>query len=245
MSFSEVKGALKKNRLLNSAVFFDSIASTNQYLKDNDFSSGTIAVAGEQTAGRGKHGAPWISKKGGLWFSYVINKKIKKPYMFTILSCVAVADALCELKIKPVIKWPNDIIAGGGKVAGILIENDAYNSRLITGIGVNVNNPVPAGDGIHAQSVSKILGKKTGAETLLVSIIKRIDSYIHTLPGSGKKIIASWIKYQGPIEGTMIRLRRGGKKELLEVVKTLKSGDIRVRNAYGRERILSGEVFFK
>jgi BirA family biotin operon repressor/biotin-[acetyl-CoA-carboxylase] ligase len=244
MNLSRVKAVLKKNRILRSAVSFGSINSTNQYLKENDFSSGTIAVSGTQTHGRGKHGAAWDSAPGGLWFSYVINGKIKDPYIFVILSSVAVCEALLELGINPVIKWPNDILAGGKKICGMLIENDPYNSKLVTGIGINVNNRVPAGAGVNAVSLKELLGKKHDIEGLFISVIKRIDSYINALPGKKKKLIASWIKFQGAIEGKQIMVNKGGKKNAFRVVKTMNNGSLKVKDSSGKQRLLSGEIFF-
>jgi BirA family biotin operon repressor/biotin-[acetyl-CoA-carboxylase] ligase len=245
MNFSAVKTALKKNKILNSAVFFDSIGSTSQYLKDNDFATGTVVAAAKQTAGRGKHGAGWVSGEGGLWFSYVINKKIQKPYIFVILSSVAVAQALKEAGIEPVIKWPNDIMAREKKISGMLIENDAYNSKLVTGIGINVNNDTPEGHGINAVSMKDLAGEKVDAGALLISIVKKIDSYISRLPAVKKKLIASWVKYQGHIGGTVISLNRGNKKMSFEVIRTLNSGELKVKDGRGKTRLLSGEVFFK
>lgn len=244
MNFSRVKAGLKKNRILRSAVSFVSINSTNQYLKENDFSSGTIAVAGAQTHGRGKHGAAWDSGPGGLWFSYVINRKVKDPYIFIILSSVAVCEALLELGIKPVIKWPNDILVGGKKICGMLIENDPYNSKLVTGTGINVNNRVTGDAEINAVGLKELLGKKADIEGLFISVIKRIDSYIGSLPGKKKKLIASWVKFQGTIEGKQIMVNKGGKKEVFRVIRTMNNGSLKVKDASGKQRLLSGEVFF-
>lgn len=227
-----------KNKILKNIILFESISSTNSYLMKTPLPSGTVACAREQKEGTGKHGARWISAKGGLWFSFLIRKKIKMPYMYVVLSSVAVADTLKSYGIKPVIKWPNDILISGKKICGILIENDYYGGKIVTGIGVNINNRVPGG--INAVSLSRILGAKADIDRFFASLIRRIDKNLAGLKGNRARLIATWIKYQSDIEGRRIKLMSGGRCKTYTALKATKKGTILTEE--GRE--LKGEVFF-
>jgi len=229
--------AIQKNRLLNKLICLDSVDSTNKYLSRNNCASGTVVVSAIQTGGMGKHGADWSSPKGGLWFSYIIRRKIKRPYDFVILSSVAVCEAMEALGLKPEIKWPNDILLGGRKVSGILIENDHYNGRIITGIGINVNNRVPAG--IKAVSMASALGRKADIGAFFLFVLKKMDRYMCRLKILRPEIIRKWIYRQKNLEGRAVSV--AGKK--YTVIKAGRDG-LLVSDEKGREKNIRGEVFF-
>lgn len=235
---------LKSNKVLNSLITFDTLDSTNQFLKSNNFAAGTVVRAAVQTAGRGKHGAKWSSGSGGLWFSFVINKKVKRPYDYVILSSVAVCEALRAIKVNAIVKWPNDILVEGRKICGMLIENDYFSGRLITGIGINVNNTVPKDAAAKAVSLRAIKGRKVDLEKFFPDILSRIDRYLSAIPANKKQMIAKWVKLQGNIKGKEIKLQKKGKTEILVVVNVLRSGAVKVNDSKGRTRVLKGEVFF-
>ena len=235
----QFSGIGKKQNLKNIILFDWHIGSTNSYLMKIRL-SGTVAAARVQKEGKGKHGARWISAEGGLWFSFLIRKKIKIPYMYVVLSSVAVADTLKSYGVKPVIKWPNDVLVSGKKICGILIENNHYESKIVTGIGVNINNDVPSGGGINAVSLSRLLGAKTDIDKFFISLIRRIDKNLAGLKDNRARLIASWIKYQGDISGRKIKLMSGGRQKTYTALKATKKGTVLTEE--GRE--LKGEVFF-
>ncbi len=121
---------------------FESIPSTNDFLKDNHgrLSDFTIAWAAFQSKGKGSHGRGWDSKAGdGLLFSILIKDKrvIAQPGL-PLVAGALVGSYLESLGFAPKIKWPNDIYLGAKKVCGILCEGqpDEY---VVIGIGINVN----------------------------------------------------------------------------------------------------------
>lgn len=238
----EIQKQIKNNKILNKLVYFDSIDSTNKFLKENDFASGTVVIAAEQKAGRGKHGAAWSSQKGGLWFSYIINRKIRKPYDYVVLSSVAAARALGKTGIKAEIKWPNDILVKGKKIAGILLENDYYSGRLITGLGMNINNKTPAE--LNAVSVGRILRRPADINTIAVDLIAGIDKYIWGLKAKRRVLYRGWTALQKNLEGSEIKLVRRGKAGKVTVLK-VSEGSIKVQDKNGKVFTVSGEVFFK
>lgn len=105
---------------------------------------GTCLVAGEQTAGRGRHGREWVSEPGaGLWSSTIV-RSCDQPARLPLLAALAVVDIARELGgMSWGIKWPNDVLnSHGRKVAGILVEVvGAPDGAAVVGIGLNVERP--------------------------------------------------------------------------------------------------------
>ena len=102
---------------------------------------GTCVVAGEQTAGRGRHGRTWVSQPGaGLWSSTIV-RAIRTPTRLPLIAALAVIDVGLDLGgLSWSIKWPNDVLSGTGrKVAGILVE--AVSDAVVVGIGINIETP--------------------------------------------------------------------------------------------------------
>lgn len=185
---------IKKNKILNKIIFFKKIDSTNDFLKSNNFPSGTIVISEMQTAGKGRYGKKWFSPQGGLWFSCVINKKSKRPYFYVILSSLAIIDTLKDYDIKAKIKWPNDILINCKKVSGILVENDYYKGKIIIGIGINVNNKIPVNTDIEATSLKIAKRQKISIQKFFLKLIKRLDFYILNLKNKKNLILKRWIK---------------------------------------------------
>jgi BirA family biotin operon repressor/biotin-[acetyl-CoA-carboxylase] ligase len=114
--------------------------------------SGSGFLAIEQTAGRGRQGRQWSSQKGGMYLSVLLRPTVKKKYWFALSFAASLAaldtvrDQLArhfENQHMPQIglKWPNDVIMSGGKIAGVLLE--AEGQTLIVGSGINIG-PVEA-----------------------------------------------------------------------------------------------------
>lgn len=128
---------------------FDSVESTQTIahrLAEEGAEEGTLVVAEQQTAGRGRMGRSWHSPKGkGVWMSLVLRPRI--PVHFTPQLTLLVAVALCRTirKMEPLavaIKWPNDLLIEGKKISGILLESSAEDERLkhvVAGIGISAN----------------------------------------------------------------------------------------------------------
>lgn len=128
------------------------VSSTNDYLKEL-FRSGetgtVVAIAEEQTGGRGTRNRSFVSKKGGVYLSILVNaQNIGVDHtLITPMTAVAVSDTIEKISnISTDIKWVNDIYISGKKVSGILCEslflNDGDGPFIIVGIGVNLFKPV-------------------------------------------------------------------------------------------------------
>src|SRR5258708_6554233 len=124
---------------------FDSLDSTNtEAAKQAKLGAdeGLCIVAGQQTAGRGRHGRTWVSERdSGLYFSIVLRPKLELRFLplITLMTGIAVYDALKEFGIMPDIKWVNDILVGDKKISGILAETVETTTGLAVVVGIGVN----------------------------------------------------------------------------------------------------------
>ncbi len=126
---------------------FRTIPSTNTFLMElpsNQTVDGMICTADIQTAGSGRGDRVWISPFGGLYFSVLLKPlvPIKHWHLLSFVMAVAGAKAIKKAypDIEPSLKWPNDILVQGHKVAGVLVQsNSGEEPRLVAGIGINVN----------------------------------------------------------------------------------------------------------
>ncbi|MEK5027355.1 biotin--[acetyl-CoA-carboxylase] ligase [Paenibacillus sp. FSL M7-1046] len=127
----------------------ETVVSTQEEAKrlaENGAPEGTAIIAEEQTGGRGRMGRKWHSPRGkGIWMSVVLrpNLPLSLTPQLTLLAGVAVCRAIREISgVQAGIKWPNDLLAGGRKICGILLESSLREGGLhycIAGIGIAVN----------------------------------------------------------------------------------------------------------
>jgi len=143
-------------------IYKETLDSTNNYaailLAGGELAHGTVIMAGEQTAGRGQRGSTWTAEPyKNLIFTCFLqydNLSVEKQEAITQAVSLALVQLLEDKGVKAAIKWPNDLIAGGKKIAGILIENQLERDRIknsIIGIGLNVNQR--NFEGFHATSL--------------------------------------------------------------------------------------------
>jgi len=147
---------------------------------------GAVLVTEEQTAGRGRLGRSWSSVPGGsLTFSVLLRPVAVRPDRrgwLPLLAGLAVVAAVRSAGVDAVLKWPNDVLAGGGKLAGILAEQSPDGAAVVLGIGLNVAalaDPVPPSAG--GLSPASLLGAlPTGAvvsrEALLLDLLGQLEA---------------------------------------------------------------------
>ena len=180
LSPSEIEATLRTARLGRPIVFEREVDSTNRLARDLAIAGaveGTIVVAESQTAGRGRKGRSWFSPPGvGIYLSLVLRPRFQpaEAPKTTLLAGVAMAETLLPVVANRVtIKWPNDVLAGGKKVAGILVEAaadiDAI-AYMIVGVGLNVNTP-PGGFPEELQDRATSLAAEIGSPVSRADII--------------------------------------------------------------------------
>lgn len=169
-----------------SVRFYQSTPSTMddaaQWARDGA-EEGAVVVAETQTASRGRQGRRWVSDAGNLYFSVLFRPDAAALPLLSPLAGVAVARAVRRVAgLYPTIKWPNDIIIDGRKVAGILAESALSGSRIdyaIVGVGVNIALDVSADPEIAGTAAS--LNQLAGAEVDRAELLRRILQYMDAL----------------------------------------------------------------
>lgn len=169
-----------------SVRFYQSTPSTMddaaQWARDG-VEEGAVVVAETQTASRGRQGRRWVSDAGNLYFSVLFRPDAAALPLLSPLAGVAVARAVRRVAgLYPTIKWPNDIIIDGRKVAGILAESALSGSRIdyaIVGVGVNIALEVSADPEIAGTAAS--LNQLAGAEVDRAELLRRILQYMDAL----------------------------------------------------------------
>lgn len=155
--------------------------STNTDLLTRGGPEGQVLAADEQTAGRGRMGRSWVSPPGtALTFSVLLRPAAIPPGRrgwLPLLAGVAVATAVRAVADVPAtLKWPNDVLVGDGKLAGILAEQAG--EAVVLGIGLNVASPrdaLPAGPGGLRATSLLAEGADVARETLLIEVLRQLE----------------------------------------------------------------------
>jgi BirA family transcriptional regulator, biotin operon repressor / biotin---[acetyl-CoA-carboxylase] ligase len=235
---------------------FQATTSTNdvvEKLARDGVKEGVVVFAESQTRGRGRLGRKWMSPpKGGLWFSILLRPDLRpqEATRLTIASATALRRAIeMQTGLKPAIKWPNDLLLGGRKVAGILTELSAeldHIKYVVLGIGVDVN--LSAGDlppelRKMATSLKTELGKAILRPELAVTILRELDrDYARAVSGQFTDLADEWEEH-GTTLGHQVVIRMGERQVRGRAESLGEDGELLVRTVHGRlERIVGGDV---
>lgn len=179
----------------------EAVASTNDEARRRareGAPDGTVVVAERQEAGHGQHGRVWHSPPGGLYLS-VILRGLQDPRLLTLALGNAVADVLEVAGAEPRLKWVNDVLVDGRKVAGVLVEGESTGDRidfLVAGIGINVNGtatdfPAPLRD--QAATLEDVLGAQSCIPDLEAVLLDSLQEWVEKVrAGRSDEVVAAW-----------------------------------------------------
>ena len=235
---------------------FEKTTSTNDVIEKlarDGVREGAVVFAESQTKGRGRLGRVWLSPaRKGLWFSILLRPELRPQAatQLTIASATALRRAIQAVtRLSPEIKWPNDLLIGGKKVAGILTEMSAEVDRvrhIILGIGVDVNlapNEFPAELRKIATSLRIEAGEEISRSELATAILRELDvDYARIGAGKFSQVADEWeagcatIGKNVSVQTGVQRIR--GRAEALD-----DDGALLVRTEHGHlERVIGGDV---
>jgi BirA family biotin operon repressor/biotin-[acetyl-CoA-carboxylase] ligase len=215
---AEIQMDLATCRFGRSVHYFNRVTSTQdeaRHLAESGVEEGALVVAEAQTAGRGRRGRQWLSpEKTGIYLSLILKPELE-PFniaQIPIVAGIAVCEGISEItNLKPRIKWPNDVLLQGKKVAGILVEMSAEPERihyLILGIGINVNTPSATFTGDLQQpaiSLSEVAGGSVNRRRLLQALLAHFEVLYEEFKAAGfvafrerlrrwDQTVESWVK---------------------------------------------------
>jgi BirA family biotin operon repressor/biotin-[acetyl-CoA-carboxylase] ligase len=211
-----------------------------------------VVVAEEQTAGRGRLGRTWYSEKSsGIYVSVILRPPFSPTAapILTLMAGVATQNALSAATGLSVdIRWPNDLLVNGKKVAGILTEMNAELGRLhavVLGIGINVNHSeMPAELKQTATSLRIESQRPWSRVQIIIALLKELERYYLLLLEKGNSAIAErWAAASTYANGKRIRILTTEAESLATTAGLDPSGALRVRYDDEREEVLvAGEV---
>ena len=182
---------------------FDQVPSTNTLAMEMaQAEEGTVLLALQQTAGRGRYGRVWQSRAGTSMLASVILQpppSLRRPAVLTAWAAVAVGDAILRLTgLQARIKWPNDLLIRGKKVCGILIEqgHTGGSTRTVVGIGLNLNQSAADFEAAtlpDAASLASLSGRTVELRPAVEAVLRALDSeYTRLQNGEQVAVEADW-----------------------------------------------------
>jgi BirA family biotin operon repressor/biotin-[acetyl-CoA-carboxylase] ligase len=191
---------LDGHRIGRLVLVYDRVDSTNALglaLAQDETADGLVLLAREQTAGRGQYGRSWQAPAGSsVLLSAVIfpPPALRRPALLTAWATVSVCEAVREAAgLEASIKWPNDVLLGGRKVCGILIEQ---RGGAVAGIGLNVNQGQQTFEEANlpeATSLAARAGRQFDGEEVARLLIRRLDAeYGRLVDGDIEPLEAAW-----------------------------------------------------
>ena len=249
---SEIRNGMKSLLMGRKMQSVSETVSTNLSafrLAEEGAEEGTTLIADFQSGGKGRLGRIWASPQGvNLYCSVILRPDIKPVAapQLTFLSAVAVARAIERLTdLKPRIKWPNDILIDGKKVAGLLNEMSAETDKVnfvVLGIGVNINmrsEQFPADLRHPATSLFLEAGKTVSRTAFTRALLEELDDLYREFIREGyAPVRKAWLE-KSRLEGAVVTVTDNGSS---------RSGRVRGIDEYGAlilengEQILSGDV---
>jgi BirA family biotin operon repressor/biotin-[acetyl-CoA-carboxylase] ligase len=251
----EVAPLLETHDLGRTLHTFDTVDSTNVVafrLAVEGAEHGELVLAEQQTQGRGRRGRSWSSpRQRNLYCSFVLRPELppQRAPELTLLGAVAVAESLRANGVPADIKWPNDLLVGGRKVAGILTELSADPDRVhfvVLGIGVNLNaakEDFPVELREVATSVVEVTGRPVVRAAFLAGLAKRLEDWLDVHAGQGFEPVRERWRALSATLGQEV-LVTSERRELRGVAVDIDAdGALRLRTAEGtEERVLAGDV---
>jgi BirA family biotin operon repressor/biotin-[acetyl-CoA-carboxylase] ligase len=235
---------------------FGEVDSTNVRLASlarGGASEGTVVLAEHQTAGRLRRGDAWFSPDGvNLYASVLLRPRLpaRQLGLFSLITSLAVSDVIKELGGQPAIKWPNDVLVGGRKVAGSLAEGGIRGEEVdyvVLGVGVNLNVDAAAlaaalgPSGGFATSLAAALGHDIDRNAFTAAYLNHLDRWARRWDTEGPPpIVAAW-KERDIVTGRRVAVR--GPQGVVEgrAVGIDATGALVVRDTLDRSRTVTTE----
>ena len=234
---------LLRGRFGEPYIWSAACASTQDVLRDADLPEGAVAVTEHQTAGRGRAGRRWEDEPGA---SLLVSLMLRPPAgraapQLSLVCALAAAETIEQATGHAArVKWPNDVLVDGRKVAGILLEGRA--DAVACGIGINVNQEERAQpDGAHrpAASLRTLTGREHDRAAILVDLLERLEAGYDAWLADGLVGLVPELERRDALRGRAVSV--GGVSGTADGIAA--DGRLRVVGADGTETLVgSGEV---
>ncbi len=230
---------------------FDELPSTSDFCVARAKAgapAGLAVLAHAQTAGRGSRGRSWQAPVGNLNLSVLLRPDVAPAEcgVFPLLAGIAVGQAVEQFLppgIVTTLKWPNDVLLGPAKLAGILIDAAPSGARLdwlVIGMGVNLRH-APEIPGRLTTTLAARRGDVT-APQMAEAVLERLEVWLEVLDRSGAKAVReAWLERAHPV-GTRLEVAAGGQVRRGSFAGLSESGELLLAGESGIEAINTGDV---
>jgi len=201
---------LLRGRLGRPYLWSEASPSTQDVLRDADLTEGAVAVTEHQTAGRGRVGRRWEDAPGT---ALLLSLLLRPPDtagapQLSLVCALAVAECVeATTGLEARVRWPNDVLVGGRKVAGILLEG--HEDAVVCGIGVNVSQTeaaLPRDARTPAASLRTLTGREQDRAALLVLLLERLESRYDTWLAGGLAPMLPELDRRNVLRGREVRV---------------------------------------
>ncbi|MCJ7640448.1 MAG: biotin--[acetyl-CoA-carboxylase] ligase [Desulfobacterales bacterium] len=252
----EILPILKTKWMGKKIRYFRTIDSTNSeayQLALRGAKEGEIVLAESQERGRGRVGRQWFSPSSlNLYLSVILRPNLPphRASLLTLMAAVATADAIETFAgLHPTIKWPNDILLNGRKIAGLLNEIHSETDRIhfvVLGIGVNLNvdrQRFPQGIRDGATSLKEEMGQKISRKAFLAILLESLEKWYGVFPKDGGASVLNAWRDRAQIAGKQVRISSFDEVLVGRAVDVDSEGALLVQMRNGqRKRIVAGDV---
>jgi BirA family biotin operon repressor/biotin-[acetyl-CoA-carboxylase] ligase len=256
----EILDGLQTDTIGRKIYYFDIIDSTQNFalrLSQKSHENGSVVIAERQTNGRGRLNRKWISPKGGIWLSILLKPRFELSHisLFPMITSLSLAIAIEKtLKIRPELKWPNDLMLNGEKIAGIIIDIAIESNNieyLVIGVGINFR--------IQPDKISKLINNSQ-REYKVATIVKEnqdgnpielVQQFLFELEQMYNKVISNsieeikkeWIKRSSTIGKKITVTTTTGllKGKAIGIDET---GALLLSNRGKIQRLLAGDITY-
>ncbi len=258
LSIELIRRGLSAGLVGNQIYLFDAVSSTNDVLRRlaaEGAREGTVVLAEEQRAGRGRQGQRWYSPRGmNLYGSVLFRPPIppKEAPVFSFIASLALTEAIWAEGLPAAIKWPNDVLVERKKVAGTLVECatvDRAVEHVILGVGVNLNVSraalrVALGEaGRAATSLREVAGRAIDRNAFTATFLNILDRWFETYAEHGPQPVLEAWRDRDILTGRRVEIRGDGEPYDGRVLGVNREGHLVVENGPGAaHEVLAGEV---
>lgn len=256
---SEIHPILRTKWMGKKVHYFNTIDSTNStayQLALKGAKEGEVVIAESQEKGRGRLGRQWVSPPFlNLYLSVILRPKIPphQASLMTLMAAVATANAIEQCTGRaPSIKWPNDLLLGKRKVAGLLNEIHSETDRIhfvILGMGVNLNmdeKGFPTEIRAKATSLKREMGRPVSRRTFVSLLLEELERWYEIfLKGGGSPLLEAW-KARAQIEGKRVKVTSFGEVLTGRAVDIDSNGALILTTGDGeRIRVVAGDIEYE
>jgi BirA family transcriptional regulator, biotin operon repressor / biotin---[acetyl-CoA-carboxylase] ligase len=252
----ELARVVKTSFVGKTIIYKETTTSTQNIaltLAEKNNTHGTAVIAEQQTGGRGRLKRKWLSPRGGIWISVILRPTISTAAstMLPFVAAVAVCDAVREATgLDATLKWPNDVMVKGKKVAGILLDLSAEAETInyaVIGIGINANVESKKmrleREGRPAvTSLSDELGHNVNRLYLTGLLMEKLEKYLVLLEEKGPSTMVTMWRQRTDMLGRRVLTTQQGKEISGTAKDVANDGALIIASAAGDVRVVSGDV---